>query len=121
MIPIPEITDVEMAFSSTKHAPAYDSIPAEFKRGRTKWHDLFTQIFYKGSEGIKMKAKEGVDIKKAQRAIHAYMSSWGPKHEEKHDVCAYMFSEWFDDWKRDGEGFSEPGGPMVVDDANPTV
>ena len=40
MMPIPEVTDVEIAFGTTKALPKYEDVPKEFKNWNngTKWN-----------------------------------------------------------------------------------
>jgi hypothetical protein len=101
MRPIPEVAQVDIAFGNIKHIPSYSQIPAEFKGRSNKWCQLFSQIFFSGGKGVKLTPKEGVDHTKALRAIRAIMVSFDPSHEHKEAACAYLFSEWFEDWKKD--------------------
>jgi len=40
--------------------------------------------------------KDGVDVKKAMRALKAALGSFEPKHEHKMAAVGYMLSQWFD-------------------------
>ena len=100
---IEEVTDLDMAFGTTKYLPNYSDVPDDFK-GRNKWTDLFDHIFYKGSEGITVGLKDGVDGNKAFRWIRAHMASFEPKHEHKTAGVAFKMSQWFGDWTVDKIG-----------------
>jgi hypothetical protein len=98
MIPVPEMTDLDIAFGNIKHLPDYDTIPEQYQSGRTIWNDLTSKWFFFGLkqedfEGIE--PKPGVDPKKAFRALGAIIGSFEPKHEHKEAGVAYLFSEWF--------------------------
>jgi len=97
MYPIPEVTDLDMAFGSTTHYPKGIK---ELKVDR-KWTDLFSELFYNGYRNISVTFKEGADPKKAMRAIRAAMTSFEPKHEDKEKAVGYMLSEWIEDWKKE--------------------
>lgn len=113
MIPIPEVTKVDAAFGNIKHMPKMEDIPKEFTDRDNKWVQLFNTIFYYGGKDIQFKAKEGVDADKAIRAIRSIMVSYQPQHEHKTAACAFLFSEWFDDWRIE-KPESEKAGPMVA-------
>jgi hypothetical protein len=42
--------------------------------------------------------KEGVDPREAMRLVKAHMVSFSPQHEHKRAACAFMMSQYFDDW-----------------------
>ena len=92
-----QITDAEVAFSTTKFLPPYSQIPEEFKRGNTKWNRLFSAWFFGGLKELRVAPKDGVDRQKALRCIRAHMGSFEPKHEHKEAGVAYMMSMLFDD------------------------
>ncbi len=99
MLEIKEVSDLDIAFSSNVDhlLPAWDDIPEEFKRGRTKWNKIISDWFFSGLTNSKWHSKEGVDSDKAMRMVQACLRSWEPKHEHKEAGCAYMLSEWFED------------------------
>lgn len=92
-----EITDTDVAFSTTKFLPPYELIPDEFKFGRTKWNRLFSDWFFNGLKALSVSPKEGIDPQKAMRCIRAHMGSFSPKHEHKKAGVAYMMSMLFND------------------------
>lgn len=103
MIPVPEVTDVEVAFNTTRYLPKMGDIPEEFKDQNrdNKWTNLFSEWFYRGfGEGeVEFNLKEGVDGTKMMRAVKAVMGSWDPTHEHKTAGVAYLMSEWIEDYK----------------------
>ena len=103
-IEVPEISDAEMAFGTTKALPPYASIPEKFRdfHADTKWNKFVSDMFFLGGAHVNLKPKEGVDADKAWRAVVAHLKSWAPKHEHKEAGVAYLMSIWFEDvdWKR---------------------
>lgn len=97
MTPVPEITDAEMIFGTTKALPPYKEIPEEFSHLSNKWNRLFNEWFFFGLEKLEATPKEGVDRRKAMRAISAHMKSFDPGHEHKEAGVAFLISEWFED------------------------
>jgi len=100
-----DIDTAEIVFGTTKFLPKYDDVPDEYKHGRTKWNNLFNDMFFSGIESLEMEPKEGVDADKAWSVIQAHMRSWEPKHEHKEAGVAYMMSMLFSDakWERSGK------------------
>jgi len=101
MLKIPELDDAEMAFPAHAPIPSWDDLPEEFRTGwhsNNKWCDIASTLFYKGGslEEFSLTPKEGVDKKKAIRAIKASLGSFQPKHEHKIAAVGYMLSQWFD-------------------------
>lgn len=105
MRPIPEITDVEIAFPANvigKFLPNTNEIPVEFQNYSTdplakKWIKVMEDWFYFGLKNVKWIPKSGVDPKLALRVIKACMGSYEPKHEHKTAGVAFLLSEWFED------------------------
>jgi hypothetical protein len=100
MIPIPEVSDLDMAFGNIKHLPEYKDIPEEYKNmnKQTGWLGFISKWFFRGLDDKDMERinpREGVDPKLALRAVGAIMRSFEPKHEHKAAGCAYLMSEWF--------------------------
>ena len=76
--------------------PAYEDIPAEFKRfPGTVWNKWQAEWFYKGLNGFP-KAKPGIDQDAALRHLEAIQGSWEPKHEHKEAAVAYLASLWLE-------------------------
>jgi hypothetical protein len=109
MLPIPEITNLDIAFGNIRHMPKREDLPEEYRRD---WHrdsqpfcKAVSSWFYDGAksipngveiDGVKFVAKTGVDAQKALAAIKAALGSFEPSHEHKIGGCGFMLSEWFD-------------------------
>ena len=95
------VNDVMLAFpAGISHLlPPAEKIPEEFcdLNRTTKWNKLFGDMFYKGTKGLKLYPKEGIDPETAFRHIRTIMGSFEPKHEYKEAACAFLLSEWFED------------------------
>lgn len=115
VLPIPELTDVDVAFPA--HAldwmPAMEDIPEEFHGfpGKTEWNHIAASWFYNGLPAdVKFYPREGVDPEKAIRAVKGTLGSFAPQHEHKEAAAAYMLASWFEkieDWEkpyRKGDG-----------------
>lgn len=102
MLPIPEVTDVDVVFATRPHGlPDWDDIPDEFREGSGDarfWHHVVDTLFFNGGKlsDFGLKPKAGVDSNKAHRALRCCLTSWEPKHEHKTAGVAYMLSEWFE-------------------------
>lgn len=96
MIPVPEITKVDLAFGNIKHMPKYDEVPEKFKEHYNPHHELISKWFFSGLKpedlGI---PRPSVNGQAALNAIRAIMGSWEPKHEHKTAGCAMLLNEWF--------------------------
>jgi hypothetical protein len=107
MIPIQEVTQLDLAFSGSKGLellPPWEKIPEEFKQGHTKWNTLFNDWFFSGlREGAVFFPKEGIDKAKALRHLRCCMTSYALQHEHKEAGVAYLLSEWFDEVKYEEE------------------
>lgn len=101
MLPIPEVTDIEMAFPTMVPLPAWNDIPEDFRQERGEsepWHRIVSTIFCEGGRlsDFGLTPKPGIDKDKATRAIRTCLGSWEPSHEHKTAGVAFMLSEWFD-------------------------
>lgn len=106
MLPIPNITNLDVAFGNIDHMPKYSTLPEEFQRRRgTPYNKAISSWFFNGAkfvpngievDGKVFTAKPGVDANKALAAIRAILASWEPKHEHKEAGAAYLLAEWFD-------------------------
>jgi hypothetical protein len=101
-ISIPEISGLDVAFGTTKGLPPYDSLPEEFRGGRTPWNKMFGAMFFRGLPGLEVVPNEGVDKSAALAHIQALSNSWAPKHEHKEAGVAYLMSRYFKSAKWDG-------------------
>lgn len=111
MLPIPELSGLDVTFGNIKHLPKREDLPEEFRKNwhssRNPWCHAISQWFYNGAkslpngngieiDGVKFIAKPGVDANKALAAIKAALGSFEPQHEHKIGGCGYLLSEWFD-------------------------
>ena len=101
MLPIPEVTDIDIAFPARPPLPAWDDIPEDFRRERgdaKDWCEIVNRMFFEGGSLVDfgIVPKKGLDLKAAMRAIRVCLGSFEPKHEHKAAGVAYMLSEWFD-------------------------
>jgi len=99
MYAIQEVSALDMAFGCKAMSlmPKYKDIPDDFKHGRTKWNNLFSDWFFCGLASLKLTPKKGVDQKKALAHIKVIIGSFEPPHEHKEAGAAYLLSEWFED------------------------
>lgn len=87
-----QITDVEMAFGTTKFLPNPEDIPEAFYEG-----NLYTQVvdalfFNKEVPDGPIALKDGVEPNMLYRCVSAHLRSWAPKHEDKIAGIGYMIS-----------------------------
>ena len=106
MMPIPELTRVDVAFGNISHMPKYETLPDAFRDwNRNPFCEAVSSWFCRGAKahkdgieirGVAYVAKPGVSASKALAAIKAVLGSFEPKHEHKIAACGFMLSEWFD-------------------------
>lgn len=96
-----KVKDVDLAFGGNMQEllPKYDEIPKEFIDGTTKWDKYISDLFYGYINELSVEPKEGVDVNDALRHIKAILVSLNPKHEHKMAGCAYLLSEFFDEFE----------------------
>lgn len=91
------ITDVEIAFGTTKLLPPYDAVPDEFKRGND-YTKLLAHIFAGQAlpEG-EIVFRDGFADSEApallNRVVMAHLRSFEPKHEHKIAGLGYLVSQ----------------------------
>lgn len=88
----PTVTDIEVAFGSTKYLPKMEDIPEEFFKRRNVYVQLFNDIFFKGVSELNYEPIEGFDRATINRLISSHAGSFDPKHEHKEAGVAYMMS-----------------------------
>lgn len=96
-----ETSDRDSAFGGDmkKLLPPWETIPKEFKDGHTKWNSFFSRWHFTGlPKTTRVTPKEGIETAKALAHIKAVMASWEPKHEHKESGCAFLLSEFFEDF-----------------------
>lgn len=99
LLPVPDLTKLDVVFGNIKHLPPYDSIPERFHRSRDPYVDFVSGWFFGGrtkEHMLKLTAREGVDRGKALAAIQSILGSFEPKHEHKEAGCAFLLHEWFE-------------------------
>jgi hypothetical protein len=109
MIPVPELTGLDVAFGNIKHLPKREDLPEDFRKNwhsdSNPWCHAISQWFYNGAkstpngieiDGVMFNVKPGVDKTKALAAIKAALGSFEPQHEHKIGGCGYLLSQWFD-------------------------
>lgn len=91
---IPEIKDVDLAFSTQKTNKKLLSLAKEsgFYNGNTKYNDMFSSLFFRGGKINCNKKLDEESKVKLLRYFKALASSFDPKHEEKEAVCALILS-----------------------------
>lgn len=97
--PIPDITDLDMAFGNIDHMPRYETIPDEFKRSHGPYTNLVSKWFFcglKDDDLARLTPRTGVDKRKALAAVGAILRSFQPKHEHKEAGCAFLLHAWFE-------------------------
>lgn len=86
------ITDIEVAFGTTRLLPKLEDIPEEFSKGNL-YTELAEAIFYGHPlPCCEIEMKEGVDPCLLKRTVRAHLCSFEPKHEHKIAGVGYMIS-----------------------------
>lgn len=99
MHPLPEVTDLDMAFGRTDFVPKMNELPAEFQNyDNNKFCDIAAKLFFNGGKlaDFGLSPREGVSVGKATRALGAFMGSFEPKHEHKMAAAGYLIDQWFE-------------------------
>lgn len=93
------ISDVEMAFGTTKLLPPYEMIPEEFKEGSggnayTKLMDCMAaqRPIPEGEVIFRAGFEDAAAPQQLMRVIHAHLKSFQPKHEHKISGLGYLVS-----------------------------
>ena len=91
------VTDVELAFGTTKLLPPYEVVPDEFKRGNsyTKLLDhLFAGQALPEGEIVFLKGFDDAEAPALlNRVVMAHLRSFEPKHEHKIAGLGYLVSQ----------------------------
>lgn len=97
--PIPDITNLDMAFGKIDHMPRYETVPAEFKQSGNNYAAFVSKWFFSGlkqDDLARLTPRPGVVQNKALAAIRAIICSFEPKHEHKEAGCAFLLHAWFE-------------------------
>lgn len=114
-LPVPEVSQADIAFPTDRHNPPWHWVKPEFKAGNdplsdhenstNPWCRLVDTFVFGRRDASEWQAipKEGIDPQKAFDVASVAMRSWGSRVEVKIATVAYMLSEWFVDfwWKGD--------------------
>lgn len=126
MLPVPEVTDVEVAFPIGRHTPPWEQVPEAFQRSGYStsnpvdlWVQLARDLFMGTRQATDWHAipKDGVAAEKAWRAVQETLGNWGIKHERKLATAGWMLSEWFEDFWWTGDSKSTIHGVDVPKEA----
>jgi len=88
-LPVPEFTDLDLAFGAKEdryfNRRDLPEVPREYEKE-------VDRLFFKGGKFPEF--GEDVDVNKARRAVRAWLSSFSPSHESKTATVAYAFWVW---------------------------
>ena len=90
-VPVPEFSDVEAAFGADEKAFFNRRDLPKVPR---KYEDMANSLFYSG--GKVPEFINGVDRKKASKAIRAWLCSYAPAHESKAATVGYALWAWIE-------------------------
>jgi hypothetical protein len=99
MVEIPEVSNADLVFGPQnigKILPAWSELPEEYRKGWSRGYGgckLASELFCNG--GRLPEPKEGVDAKRASRAIQACLMSFDPSHEHKIAGVGFLLEQWF--------------------------
>lgn len=94
---VPNFSDVEVAFGAPRSAYlTKDQMGGDFYTGRNEFTRHVEGLFFKGGSVLPegRRWKDGVNPKKAGRAVAALLRSFEPKHEIKIGTVGYALSQW---------------------------
>ena len=91
---VASITDLEIAFGTTRLPPEVEAIPAEFKSQCGNIYTRITDSIFMGTDMPQgeIVMKDGFDPETVNRCVRAHICSWSPKHEHKIAGVGYMIS-----------------------------
>jgi len=72
-----------------------EDIPRDFP-GKRHWVDVQQRWFFAGLDARELRAKPGIDKRKALTHLSACQQSFEPRHEHKEAGVAYLMSLWFE-------------------------
>ncbi len=90
---VKSITDLDLAFATTRLLPPYELVPAEFKKGNL-YTETVSAIFY-GTEFPNVKLHLNLDVtpEELRKCIMAHLKSYELKHEDKIAGVGYLLSK----------------------------
>ncbi len=87
------ITDLELAFGTTRLLPPPEAIPEAFWRGNA-YTQLAEALFYGlPLAPLLIEFKPGFDADQMQRIVRSHLASFEPKHEHKIAGVGYLISQ----------------------------
>lgn len=112
----PHIDDHSFMFGTTEYLPNYNDLPETYQKGDapgcktaeaifhtgwTKAHKVAQEVF-EGTEMVLKTPPEDYEygleerdpVLRFQRAIHAHLYSWKPKHEHKIAGVGFLIDHW---------------------------
>lgn len=99
----PEVTDLQMTFSTQKTDPVLLAEAEErgFMYGHTPYNTLFSSLFFSGGAlDFKKDLDQGFK-NKCTRYLVSFMKTFDCPHQEKEGICAMLLSELVDIPKED--------------------
>lgn len=103
---IPNFDKVSIIFGAElRQYPHYESIPQEFRRGHTVFNKAASGLFFRGGrlEDFGVQFRAGINPGIARAAIHAWLCSFAPPHEQKEATVAWALSVWGEPRLKQGE------------------
>ena len=86
------ITDLELAFGTTRLLPPPEAIPEAFWRGNA-YTQLAEALFYGAPLApLLIEFKPGFDADQMRRIVRSHLASFEPKHEHKIAGVGYLMS-----------------------------
>ena len=108
VLPVPPITQVDLAFPTGRHTPPWRWVPDEFRNepggdyenSNNPWVKLASDLFggTRWASDWQAIPKPGVAAQSAYNAVRVTLGNYGMKHEHKLATCGWMLSEWFKDF-----------------------
>jgi len=87
------ITDVEMAFGTTRLLPPPEAIPEAFWRGNA-YTQLAEALFYGSAlPPLLIEFKPGFDAQRLRRIVRSHLASCEPKHQHKIAGVGYLIAQ----------------------------
>lgn len=120
MIPVPEVTQVDIAFPArgTELAPELDQIPQEFHYHpwwSQFWCPIWTQAPHRNPQDVQLSPREGVDAQAAWNVLTVVLGCYGIQQERKRAAMAFLSDQWFEDgWWPTDEVTAVHGVPVPV-------
>lgn len=90
---IKSVTDVELAFSTSRFLPKVEDIPESFFRGNI-YTEIAKCLFHgKPLPAAEIELADGVDPDSLNKCVRAHLQSFEPNHEHKIAGVGFMISK----------------------------